>query len=359
MGARGRLTVVSGLPRSLPPLPHPLALPCLPCIEGRQRTAPHSSSFPPTTAPLQTLHMDVWGPAPVHGTDQERYFQLVVDDYTRYTTVFPLHSKADIRVLRLHSDRGSEFSSGGAVGAPTTGPGVGQQQQPSRIETPSPQQLREWVNRRGRSRPGAWSFTAPRVTGPGGAGAVGAGSTGGAASAGAGGTGGTGGVGAPGPGGAHTRGAGAAGAGGVAGAAGAGGAGGATRAAGTGGAAGARGARAGGTGGAGGATGAACLRGTRGVGAGGAAGARGGGGATGGAGAAGAGGAGAAGVASRTSRKRGRRRRRQGNTLWNRGRTKCHNVSAWDSRRMRTADTTSMKMCGGTRLRLTMLSQGV
>ncbi|CAI7741772.1 unnamed protein product [Closterium sp. NIES-54] len=28
------------------------------CVEGRQRTAPHSSSFPPTTAPLHTLHID-------------------------------------------------------------------------------------------------------------------------------------------------------------------------------------------------------------------------------------------------------------------------------------------------------------
>ncbi|CAI7812606.1 unnamed protein product [Closterium sp. NIES-53] len=121
--------LVSGLPRSLPPLPRSLAPPCLPCVEGWQRPAPHSSSFPPTTAPLQTLHMDVWGPALVHGTDQERYFLLVVDDYTRYTTVFPLRSKAKVRsalipwiratrhqlrerfrrdllVLRLHSDMG-------------------------------------------------------------------------------------------------------------------------------------------------------------------------------------------------------------------------------------------------------------
>ncbi|CAI7812274.1 unnamed protein product [Closterium sp. NIES-53] len=88
--------LVSGLPRSLPSLPRSHALPCLPCIEGRQRAAPHSSEFPPTTAPLQTLHMDVWGPAPIGGTDQERYFLLVVDDYTRYTTIFPLRRKADV-----------------------------------------------------------------------------------------------------------------------------------------------------------------------------------------------------------------------------------------------------------------------
>ncbi|CAI7919209.1 unnamed protein product, partial [Closterium sp. NIES-54] len=47
-GMHSRL-LVSGLPRSLPFLPHSPARPCLPCVEGLQRAAPHSSDFPPTT----------------------------------------------------------------------------------------------------------------------------------------------------------------------------------------------------------------------------------------------------------------------------------------------------------------------
>ncbi|CAI7771915.1 unnamed protein product, partial [Closterium sp. NIES-53] len=126
--------LVSGLPPSLPPLPSGPGPSCVPCVEGRLRATPHSSHFPPTVAPLQTLHMDVWGPAPVRGQGYERYFLLVVDDYSRYTTVLPLRSKgavtevlidwirearlqlrksfgSDFPVLRLHSDRGGEFSS--------------------------------------------------------------------------------------------------------------------------------------------------------------------------------------------------------------------------------------------------------
>ncbi|CAI7873386.1 unnamed protein product [Closterium sp. NIES-54] len=89
------------------------ALTCLPCVEGRQRAAPHSSSFPPTAAPLQTLDMDVWGPARVSGQGRERYFLLVVDDCTRYTIRLQLRERfgQDPPVLRLHSDRGGEFSS--------------------------------------------------------------------------------------------------------------------------------------------------------------------------------------------------------------------------------------------------------
>ncbi|CAI7795466.1 unnamed protein product [Closterium sp. NIES-54] len=132
-GMHSRL-LVSGLPWSLPPLSPSLDPPCLLCVEGWQRAAHHSSSFPPTTAPLHTLHMDMWGPARVIRQDRERYFSLVVDDYMRYTTVFPLRNKGevvdvlipwirtvrlqlrerfgqDLPVLRLHSDRGGEFSS--------------------------------------------------------------------------------------------------------------------------------------------------------------------------------------------------------------------------------------------------------
>ncbi|CAI7884730.1 unnamed protein product [Closterium sp. NIES-54] len=45
--------------------------------------------------------MDVWGPARVRGQGHERYFLLVVDDYSRYTTVFPLRSKGDVTELNL------------------------------------------------------------------------------------------------------------------------------------------------------------------------------------------------------------------------------------------------------------------
>ncbi|CAI7738402.1 unnamed protein product [Closterium sp. NIES-54] len=117
----------SCLPESLAPLPHSPAPSCTLCVEVWQRAAPHSS-FHPTMAPLQTQHLDVWGPTPVLGPCQERYFLIVVDDYSRYTTLFPLQQKAGVPTvlepwllarggvqglygLRLHSDRGGEFSS--------------------------------------------------------------------------------------------------------------------------------------------------------------------------------------------------------------------------------------------------------
>ncbi|CAI7877781.1 unnamed protein product [Closterium sp. NIES-53] len=99
-GMHSRL-LVSGLPRSLPPLSPSPALPCLPCVEERQRAAPQSSSFPPTTAPLQTLHMDVKGEVPNVLIPWIRALRLQLRDRFR----------EDLPVLRLHYDRGGEFSS--------------------------------------------------------------------------------------------------------------------------------------------------------------------------------------------------------------------------------------------------------
>ncbi|CAI7833247.1 unnamed protein product, partial [Closterium sp. NIES-54] len=93
--------LVSGLPRSLPPLPPGPAPTCVPCVEGRQRAAPHSSEFPPTEAPLQTLHMDVKGEV-----------TEVLIDWIRAARLRLRESfGSDFPVLRLHSDRGGEFSS--------------------------------------------------------------------------------------------------------------------------------------------------------------------------------------------------------------------------------------------------------
>ncbi|CAI7818143.1 unnamed protein product [Closterium sp. NIES-54] len=86
--------LVSGLPRVFASLPPSPALLCMPCVEGRLRTTPHSS-LRPASAPFLTLHLDVWGPAPRLGLEREGYFLVVIDDYFRHTTVFPLAKKSE------------------------------------------------------------------------------------------------------------------------------------------------------------------------------------------------------------------------------------------------------------------------
>ncbi|CAI7927635.1 unnamed protein product [Closterium sp. NIES-54] len=93
--------LVSGLPRSLPPLPSGPTPTCIPCVKGRQRAAPHSSAFPPTEAPLQTLHMDV----------KDDVTEVLIDWIRAARLQLRESFGSDFPVLRLHSDRGGEFSS--------------------------------------------------------------------------------------------------------------------------------------------------------------------------------------------------------------------------------------------------------
>ncbi|CAI7829497.1 unnamed protein product [Closterium sp. NIES-54] len=97
------------------------------------RTGRHLATF--TRRPRSSLYTLATEPPQIAASAQgrERYFLLVVDDYTRFT-VFPLRSKGqivdvlipwirtvrlqlrerfhqDLAILRLHSDRGGEFSS--------------------------------------------------------------------------------------------------------------------------------------------------------------------------------------------------------------------------------------------------------
>ncbi|CAI7858811.1 unnamed protein product [Closterium sp. NIES-53] len=112
----------------------PESAPCSCRLQSHQNLLWHHRLGHPSLPRLCGMASRVLGPARVRGQGHERYFLLVVDDYSRYTTVFPLRSKGDVTgvlidwiraarlqlresfgsdfpVLRLHSDRGGEFSS--------------------------------------------------------------------------------------------------------------------------------------------------------------------------------------------------------------------------------------------------------
>ncbi|CAI7836529.1 unnamed protein product, partial [Closterium sp. NIES-53] len=217
------------------PAPAPkVACAAVPCVEERQRAAPHSSSFPPTTAPLQTLHMDVCPQCPTSLDPRcDEFFSRLLEDFcgaegiTKSFTLpaSPQHNGIAERRIGLvmeevsfdtsgpakggdpaaedtaatrHSTGGADSgdaSSGDAEGptggrvvdTPAGASGSGRQRQPSRQETLLPQQLREWAVWWGSPGGGAGGAS------PGGAGVGGAGSGGvGAGGTGVGGAGGTG-----------------------------------------------------------------------------------------------------------------------------------------------------------------------
>ncbi|CAI7839025.1 unnamed protein product, partial [Closterium sp. NIES-54] len=115
-----------GLPASLPPPTDSPAPTCLDCTKSKLRQQPHPASPSVAAAPLDLVHLDVWGPALVPARGGYRYFLVIIDDHSRYVSVHLLHTKAavpevlmawveqaqttfDRKVKRLHSDGGGEF----------------------------------------------------------------------------------------------------------------------------------------------------------------------------------------------------------------------------------------------------------
>ncbi|CAI7900832.1 unnamed protein product [Closterium sp. NIES-53] len=101
---------------------------CVPPDPGIEAAALGASdSALPGTARAEALHTFTFDSARVRGQDRERYFLLVVDDYTRYTTVFPLHSKGEVPDVPGDTrTRGTGAAGAGGVGGAEAGdPGAG------------------------------------------------------------------------------------------------------------------------------------------------------------------------------------------------------------------------------------------
>jgi transposase InsO family protein len=114
--------------REMPQIMKPTNTLCKHCQQGKQTNTRFKSKEYSTIRPLEIVHIDLVGPTTTKGLKGERYFMLLVDDYTRMTTVFFLKNKSeafenfkiykemvenemDSRIKCLRSDNGGEFTS--------------------------------------------------------------------------------------------------------------------------------------------------------------------------------------------------------------------------------------------------------
>ncbi|KAK9151758.1 hypothetical protein Syun_010067 [Stephania yunnanensis] len=111
-----------------------LHLPCLStefcnvCPLGKHHALPFSNSSSRCKHVLDLIHTDVWGPSPVTSHDGFNYYIVFVDDWSRFTWIFPLKNKSDAlqafkvfksrvenqfnaKIKCLQSDWGGEFRS--------------------------------------------------------------------------------------------------------------------------------------------------------------------------------------------------------------------------------------------------------
>jgi transposase InsO family protein len=69
---------------------------CKHCLIGKMHKLPFEPSKFQSTQPLELVHSDVWGPAPITSFNGYRYYILFVDDYTRFSWLYLLKNKSDV-----------------------------------------------------------------------------------------------------------------------------------------------------------------------------------------------------------------------------------------------------------------------
>lgn len=98
---------------------------CSDCLINKSHKLSFSTSSITSTRPLEVVFSDVWS-SPILSTDQFKYYLILVDHYTKYTWLYPLKLKSQVkeifvaykqlvenrfqtRIETLFSDNGGEF----------------------------------------------------------------------------------------------------------------------------------------------------------------------------------------------------------------------------------------------------------
>jgi hypothetical protein len=86
---------------SLPLLSNKPSQVCPACQQGKMHRLHFGASSSMSTSPLHLLFLDVWGPAPLLSLNNKRYYLCIVDDFSRYSWLFPLTAKSDVLPIFL------------------------------------------------------------------------------------------------------------------------------------------------------------------------------------------------------------------------------------------------------------------
>lgn len=77
---------------------------CEACQFGKLHQNVFPSSTTKSTKPFELVHADVWGPSPIVSSTGFRYYLLFVDDFTRYSWIYPFKFQSEVAsiVMQFH-----------------------------------------------------------------------------------------------------------------------------------------------------------------------------------------------------------------------------------------------------------------
>ena len=65
-------------------------------MQGKSHSLPFSSSDRQSSRLLELVHCDIWVPSPIPLCSGFLFFVIFVDDYSRYTWLYPLVNKSEV-----------------------------------------------------------------------------------------------------------------------------------------------------------------------------------------------------------------------------------------------------------------------
>ena len=72
---------------------------CDSCPLSKSHRLFHGVSDSKTTSPLELVYFDVWGPALLLSNEGYRYYVHFLDDYSRFTWIYPLQTKSEVKTV--------------------------------------------------------------------------------------------------------------------------------------------------------------------------------------------------------------------------------------------------------------------
>ena len=72
---------------------------CSSCQFGKSHKLPFVSSELHTTSVLNLVHADVWGPSPVLSVEGYRYYICFIDDFIRFSWIYPMKVKSEAKAV--------------------------------------------------------------------------------------------------------------------------------------------------------------------------------------------------------------------------------------------------------------------
>ena len=68
----------------------------MPCQFGKQTALPFNNSVSHALSSFDLIHSDVWGPSPISTPGGSRYFDIFVDDFSRYTWIYLFKNRSEL-----------------------------------------------------------------------------------------------------------------------------------------------------------------------------------------------------------------------------------------------------------------------